>query len=288
MKCPLEDLQQRFDYSVEVQPVNVQSSPQRQISNGGNVFYCSTDEEDRASAVVAPLATRQEVVRLGPFPNYGLRETQESLSGWMRLTAATIASAPPKECQGVLRRLAKSFDFPIALLESPRSLPELPRKQILAGEDVVLYSAGSEGNFAATRFQRGDEVVVFGTFPRFDEREHAAATITLAIVLLPVAAAIALLLRPVARQLRYVERTAKGAAGGKFSARVDEHRVDSARSLAQFFNHMGAALRIMQAVARPQARAPTREQRCSGQPRAGRVRRRLDSDARVSRSDCSR
>ncbi len=104
----------------------------------------------------------------------------------------------------------------------------------------MFYSVAGEDSFAAIPFQQEDEVVVFGPFPRFDETEHKAATTTLAIVLLPAAAAIALLLRPVARQLRYVERTAKAIASGDLSARVDERRVSSTRSLAQSFNHMAA------------------------------------------------
>ena len=53
-----------------------------------------------------------------------------------------------------------------------------------------------------------------------------------ALVLLPVALAIALLLRPVARQLRHVERAAQTIAAGDLTARVDQRRVPSAKSLA--------------------------------------------------------
>jgi two-component system sensor histidine kinase RstB len=62
----------------------------------------------------------------------------------------------------------------------------------------------------------------------------------LALVLLPTAIAIALLLRPVARQLRDVEEAAKAIAAGDLSARVDERRVPSTKTLARSFNQMAS------------------------------------------------
>jgi two-component system sensor histidine kinase RstB len=59
-------------------------------------------------------------------------------------------------------------------------------------------------------------------------------------VLLPAVLAIAVLLRPVAGQLRHVERAAKEIASGNLGARVDERRVRSAKPLAQSFNHMAS------------------------------------------------
>jgi two-component system sensor histidine kinase RstB len=62
--------------------------------------------------------------------------------------------------------------------------------------------------------------------------------ISLGVLLALVAGAIALLLRPVSRQLRMLESTAAAIAGGDFGARVDERRVTSARMLARAMNDM--------------------------------------------------
>ena len=234
----LNSLRQLFAYPVEILPVSeLPASLQRQIAQGGDVVYASDDDQ---TAVCAALSTRAEVVRLGPFPSYRLREIEESLGGWMRLTAQTLESTPTVDRTAVLQRLAERFAFPLALLESTDELSAAPRQRILDGEDVVFFPDGNENWFAATPLRDSKQMLVFGPFPQFDQIEHKAATTTLALVLLPVALAIALLLRPVARQLLYVERATKAIAGGNLSARVDERRVHSARSLAQSFNQMAA------------------------------------------------
>ncbi len=130
-QAKLEELRQRFDYPLEILPVSaLPASLQRQISQGGEVFFDAPDEDRNTSAVVVPLTTRQEVVRLGPFPSYRLREIEESLGGWMRLTAATVESAPPADREAVLDQLAEEFAFPIALLPSAEDLPERSRERI--------------------------------------------------------------------------------------------------------------------------------------------------------------
>jgi two-component system sensor histidine kinase RstB len=83
-----------------------------------------------------------------------------------------------------------------------------------------------------------ETAIRFGPFQKFEDVEQKAATTTLALVLLPAAIAIALLLRPVATQLRHLENASKRIAGGDLSARVDERRMYSAKPLASTFNHM--------------------------------------------------
>ncbi len=236
----LRPLRARFAYPVEILPVS-QLTPtlQREISGGGDVFFDATASGDQ-TAVVATLSSRAEVVRLGPFPSYRLREIEESLGGWMRLAAEQLESAESGQREAVLQQVAARFDFPIALVPGPDDLPAAPRERLERGEKVVFFNGGQNEWFAATPFSHSNELVVFGPFPQFDQIEHQAATTTLALVLLPVAGAIALLLRPVARQLLYVERAAEAIAGGDLGARVDERRVNSARSLAQSFNQMAA------------------------------------------------
>ena len=158
----------------------------------------------------------------------------------MRLTADRLDAAKPDDRSAVLDELQTRFEFPIELA-GRGDLPDWPAGRIARGEDVVFYSPDRQPNerwFAATPLENGTEIVRFGPLPSFERIEQKAATTTLALVLLPAAIAIALLLRPVARQLRRVEHTAQAIAAGDMSARVDERRVRSARPLAQAFNNM--------------------------------------------------
>ncbi|MBP7937153.1 MAG: HAMP domain-containing protein [Phycisphaerae bacterium] len=234
----LADLRQRFAYPVDVIALtDLPASAQREIHNGEDVAYARLGG---SHVVVAALAGGTEVVRLGPLPNYELRQIEDAIGGWMRLTADKLAAAPPDERQAVLRELQRDFVFPIEIV-GRKELPPWPQGRIDSGESIVFYPQGPptyERWMATTPLADGARVVRFGPFPSFENVNQKAAATTLALILLPVAAVIALLLRPLARQLRHIERAALSIAAGDLTARVDERRVTSAMSLAQAFNYM--------------------------------------------------
>ena len=231
----LERLRARFDYPVEVIPLDqLPISIRRQIPGPDEVFYSQL--ENGRESVVAVLSGGSEVVRLGPFPS-NRSAIEGSIGGWMRLTAAKLESDSNRET--TLAKLQERFDFPVTLI-TKSDLPKEPRERIESGDDIVFYSPGNDRWFAATPLKDGISVVRFGPFPSFERNEQKATTTTLALVLLPAALAIALLLRPVVRQLRLVENAAKSIAAGDLSARVDERRIGSAKPLAQAFNNMAA------------------------------------------------
>jgi len=236
----LKNLRGQFDYPVEViARSDLPHSLQRQLSGDNDLAYFRLEE---GHCVVVALSGGAEVVRLGPFPNYRLREIEEAIGGWMRLTADKLDAAAPGERRAVLGELQEQFDFPIDIA-SRQDLPDWPRGRIARGENVVFYSPTPKANerwFAATPLSNSQEIVRFGPFPSFERIDQKAATTTLALVLLPAALAIALLLRPVAGQLRHVERAAQAIAAGDLSARVDQRRVRAAKPLAQAFNNMAS------------------------------------------------
>ena len=209
------------------------AAAQSRIRAGEDVLALPLDND--REAVVATLSGGTEVVQLGPFPDYVLYAIEDSIGGWIRLTAAKLETAGDREA--CLRELQPRFEFPV-ILAPKAELPAATRSRVEAGQDVVFYSPGHDRWFAATPLSRDNRVVRFGPFPSFERIEQKAATTTLTLVLLPVALAIALLLRPVARQLRQVEGAAKAIAAGDLSARVNERRIGSARPLAQAFNNM--------------------------------------------------
>lgn len=231
-------LRERFDYPVSVVSLDdLPNSVRRRFANGEDVAYFSPDEEP--DMVAGALDNTPEAVVLGPFPDYRLMQIEESVGGWMRLTAEKLNDAEPDQRPAILESLRDHFDFPLEIA-SREAVPPWSSSRIVRGEDIVFYRQDEAVDrwFAATPLSNGSEVVRFGPFPSFERIEQKAATTTLALVLLPAAFAIALLLRPVALQLRRVEHAAKAIAGGDLSARVDERRVRAARPLAQAFNNM--------------------------------------------------
>jgi two-component system sensor histidine kinase RstB len=234
----LKALRKGFAYPVEM--ITLSDLPgcvQREIRNGAELACFRLG---RRHCIVAVLSGGLEVVRLGPFPDYSLPEVEASIGGWMRLTARKLDTTTPEQRPTVLQELQKRFDFPLELVRR-EDLPDWPQGRIDRGETVAFYPQNppsEERWLAATPLADGATVVCFGPFPSFESTERPAAATTLALVLLPVALAIALLLRPVARQLRHVEHAAQAIAAGDLTARVDERRVRSATSLAQAFNQM--------------------------------------------------
>ena len=232
----LSRLRRRFLYPVEVVPVaELSPAVQRQLLSDNSVVFVRIKEN--RIAVITALSNPVEAVRLGPFPDYDLKEIEDSIGGWMRLTADKLNSTPDDERDAALRDLQSQFAFPVDVTDR-RDLPKWPRGRIVRGEKVVFFSLENDRWMAATPLSDPSKVVRFGPFPSFENIEQKTATTTLGLVLLPVALAIALLLRPVARQLRHVEDAATAIASGDLSARVDERRVRAAKPLAQAFNHM--------------------------------------------------
>jgi two-component system sensor histidine kinase RstB len=241
----LDSLRAGFDYPLDVVPLTELPHIAQRTLSGGNDVACLR-LNDRYY-VAARLSHDAEVLCLGPFPKYDLREIEESIGGWTRLTADKLDAVTIDKRQGLLDELTALFDFPVDIA-SREKLPDWPRSRIAGGEDIVFYSPEPRPDdswFAATPLPGDTEVVRFGPFPNFERVGQKAATTTLALVLLPAALAIAVLLRPVAGQLRHVERAAKEIASGNFGARVDERRVRSAKPLAQSFNNMASRTEVL-------------------------------------------
>ncbi|MEQ9411488.1 MAG: ATP-binding protein [Fuerstiella sp.] len=239
----LNSIQRRFDYPVAVLPLEeLPEAVQARISRKRQVVY-HRREPDPAHFVMALLANGREVVQLGPLPGYRLQEIEDSMAGWMRLAAARMNSSSSAARYTTLGQMQQQFMIDVQLAECA-DLPDWPRVRLQNGEDTVFYrlddTVPARWYSAVPIGTDGISVLRFGPFPGFEQIQQKAATLTLTLVLLPAAVAIALLLRPVAQQLRRVEYAAKRIAGGDMSARVDERRVPAAKPLAAAFNEMAS------------------------------------------------
>lgn len=238
-------MQERFGFPIEVVTLkDLPTDPRRRISDGDDVVFF---EEDRVGVfILAPvsgetdLSGETEVVRLGPLPSPGVEHIEKGLGGGMRLAAAKLDAASPSDQAAVLADLRKRFDYPVEII-SLDDVPSWERRRFAKGDDVIFYgNEETDRYFVVTPISSRKQLIRFGPFPNYERIERRATTTTLALVLFPAALAIALLLRPVARQLRRVEHAAKAIAAGDLSARVDERRMHSAKPLAQAFNHMAS------------------------------------------------
>lgn len=181
-------------------------------------------------------------LQFGPFPEYTLNAIEDTLAGWMLLAKQRIESA--EDDPSALQALQREFQLGIEE-QSTSALPEFAKQRLDSGRPIAFFRRSNQRWYASVPRTDASKVLTFGAFPEFVGVARPAATTTLALVLLPAALAIALLLRPVANQLRKVERAAQAIASGNTSARVDEKQIGSARELARAFNHMASRTETM-------------------------------------------
>ncbi len=164
----------------------------------------------------------------------GARPLEAAFAGGLRSARKLYESSdkPPEEA---LKDVQARFEFPLRVV-SIAELPERARKDVDAGHDVIF--AGDNDFALAIVLSDGRHALRYGPMIGPQGPSQTAELLRWGVLLLTVAAAIAVLLRPVAKQLRLLERAATTIAGGDFSTRVDERRVSSARPLARAFNDM--------------------------------------------------
>ncbi len=232
----LQGIQKEFRCPLELRPLSeLSSESRRSLSVPGIPSYIQWNVDIEGVGVALD---DRSYLRMGPFPNFEGLAIEDSLRGWMIMAAHEIDQSSNPTLVAI-EQLRKRFDFDIAL-QQEADVPSATLDRIRNGRDVVFYSLEPDRWVASTALEKPGYLLRFGPFPKFNREERPAATATLALVLLPAALAIALLLRPVANQFRQIEAAAKTIAGGDLHARVDEHRIGSARDLARAFNRMAS------------------------------------------------
>lgn len=224
----LRELNEHFDYPVTTISANEVPDYVHGRFDGG------ADLVAYGPIVFAPLSGGMQFVRLGPFPQY--KHYEDSLAGGMRLAVMKLRSAEPAERAALLKTLSDEFGYNVSLIDGTR-LPEWQNFRFAQGDDIVFMLRESQG-YVLSPLPGSDDVVQFGPFPNSEGADRRVFATTLALVLVMAAIAIAAMLRPIARQLKSIEKAAHTIADGDLSARVDTSRVSSARALAMAFNEM--------------------------------------------------
>jgi two-component system sensor histidine kinase RstB len=163
-----------------------------------------------------------------------------------------------RDSDATLQAVQRHFAYPVDVV-SLSAIPDDARHRLTSGNDVVVYA--DNGFFSATLLPNGDRALRFGPMPAPRGPSERKLLISLGVLLALVAGAIALLLRPVSRQLRMLESTATAIAGGDFGARVDERRVTSARMLARAMNEMAGRTESLLRTQREMLQAVSHELR---------------------------
>ena len=230
----LEELRHEFGFTqrdgVPIRIVSIEELPAKareRIDAGEKAVFTN-------GKLSTPLASGDDVLQLGPFPQF--THYERAMQGGVQLAIETVQRGGAAESEDLLAELSESFGYTVERMNA-EELPSWEQRRITAGEKAVFYlDAGVP--FIVAPLSDQSLVLRFGPLPNFDDVEQRILAKSTAIVLLVTALAIAILLRPMARQLRRVEEAARAISTGDLSARVDESKVRSARPLAEAFNHM--------------------------------------------------
>ena len=207
--------------------------------------------------VYAPLRDGMQFVRLGPFNQY--KHYEDSLAGGMRLAVIKLQTVEPEDRQELLTALRDQFGYDVGIV-ARTTLTDWQNFRFAQGDDIVFMMQNSQG-YVLSPLTGTDEIVQFGPFPNFEAANTRVFAATLAIVLVLAAIAIAAMLRPMARQLKSIEKAAHAIADGDLSTRVDISRASSARALAIAFNEMAGRTELMVRTQRELLQAVSHELR---------------------------
>jgi two-component system sensor histidine kinase RstB len=165
-----------------------------------------------------------------------IRVVEQALSGGARLARDELSAASVHDASITFKGIEDRFDYPVQVFDlgddwlNPRARDRLQNGQVVfLGSHVAIASDDDSG-------QRWG--LLFGPLPQFVGPSQTEITFGYGIVFLLAAIAIAILLRPVASQLRAVERTATAITQGDLSARIDSSQAPKDLALVRAFNTM--------------------------------------------------
>ena len=160
---------------------------------------------------------------------------QRVLGRGVELGRAAIESTDSDSPFSVLKELETQLGYRVRVIPHD-DLPIAIQRLLNVPEDVMVH-AGNELTVLAPMKNRTD-VLQLGPVSIADGRIETDMVVAIGGVLTLVAIAIAILLRPLARQLNVLEDAAVSIASGNLGARVDVEKTDSAKTLARAFNEM--------------------------------------------------
>lgn len=193
---------------------------------------------------------------------------ENALAGGLRLARDQLAGTPSDQAADRFKQIVASFEYPVNLISMDIEwLGNPERNRLLNGETVLLgdYIAIALSTESRQEPTIADELIptnsgsgissdkrddkdpgmispdyflLFGPLPQFVGPNRAEVSIGYGVIFLLAALAIAVLLRPVAKQFRDVERTATAISRGDLSARIQTGSRSRNLALVSAFNTM--------------------------------------------------
>ncbi|MCC9658460.1 ATP-binding protein [Rhodopirellula halodulae] len=158
---------------------------------------------------------------------------ETALSGGALLARDTVLAGGSDRMDESVAEVQTRFRYPVKIVQrSDRNLSDVHHQRLNDGEAIL------HGSYILVALPESSELVRLGPLPQFAGPRRSDVLIGLGSVLLLAATAIAILLRPIARQFRSVERTALAIAEGDFSARIDESGHRRGLPIVAAFNTM--------------------------------------------------
>lgn len=237
----LSELASSFKYPIQIKKLS-------ELPNAWRSDLESNPKEVRAypmaerDIVITGLSGDNEYIQLGPFPDYNLRAIEDAIEPWMQIAIQKVEKSD--DALAMVQELNSIFGLRVEKL-AESDIPKEVRERIAKDKRSAFYQEGENRWYAAGEFRAASSYLRVGPFATFHRVDQQAAATTLALVLLPAAVAIALLLRPFAWQLRRIETAAQRFASGELAARVDVDKAKSAKQLAEAFNHMASRTEVL-------------------------------------------
>jgi two-component system sensor histidine kinase RstB len=170
----------------------------------------------------------------------GIRIVEKIVGGSVRLSRNLIDETNDITSRDrTLAYINGLFDYKVQIVDADLA-PNFANERFQQGDSVVaLVVAGEEDLVFGTPLADDTQLLVFGPCPIGISAPSRLHLMTgLGTIMLVVAGAIALLLRPVALQMSAMEKAATAIAGGDLTTRVKVCDVPSASTLARALNTM--------------------------------------------------
>lgn len=175
----------------------------------------------------------QALVFRGTTDANNIKVIEDALGGGALLARDELLAGGTRKLPETLKTIQLRFAYPVEIV--PRS--ERPMSENLV-QRMDRGDALFHGGRIITAITGTEFLVELGPLPKFIGPSGNVLLIGLASVFLLAAGAIAILLRPIVRQFRTVEKTALAIAEGNLSARIDDGRRKRSLPIVDAFNTM--------------------------------------------------
>ncbi len=185
-----------------------------------------------------------------------IRVVELALGGGTKLAREKLDAATGEAFDTALNSVRMDFDYPVNVVTFlGRPMGDEQSRRLVAGEPVFY------GRNILVALADRERLIEFGPLPAFAGPDQREVVFGVGAILSLTAISIAILLRPVAIQLRSVERTATAISAGDLSARINTSAAPKGLAFALAFNKMADRVETLLRIQRELLQAVSHELR---------------------------